>query len=701
MLRIENTYSRTFEERMADNISAIPLLSKEWTNHNVSDPGITILENLTAFEALQGSRIDNLSDRAKLMLLRLAGFKRRRGKCARLLLSRTDFEGRIVIRNNQRFMLGDLPFETRRDVDLKDVRLTGIFSYFNDEFHDYSYLSDSEFKVQTRIFGKEPKSGDSIYFISNGLPSPGEDTWFYVTLDSRFNRNKVEDRADNLFAGIRWECYTKEGFKEMRIRDYTGAFLLSGEIKLRMPDEEAAVYEEAPLKGYCIRAVLTRANYDIRPVVTLINAFMFEVWQKDTRAVSLTFNRQRTIRVNGPYADEGYILVFGKEKKGSSYKRYELSMTGDTKGRFCLYEREKDAFSVTFDEEMFGYEPGKFKDGIKIVIYSEEIMRRYRVGTVIGYDDQEIDLPVKHIVPDSFSLIARRVDDDGEYIYDFVRPDKTGDCTLNYSLLENEGKIIIEDAGDFIGAELFMAGAAVTEGPKGNVRGGNYFVSPELNMTCGKNIRFYNPGPGTGGAFSETTRDVQKRFRDDIYTPYTCVTAGDYERAVSRTPGLCIRKVRAKMDELENLVHISVMPGTDEEKPRLSETYKKAIAHELSERRLITTRFQIMSPVYVAVSARSTVYVKRHFSNCQEKIEQRFREKLDYLSSDRNFGDVLKFEEVFRAVEELDCVEFIYELALIPENMKRARIIDTDIHPQENCLLYPGEIDLEIVTYEK
>jgi len=701
MLRIENTYSRTFEERMADNYSAIPLLSREWTNFNASDPGITILENLTAFEAVQGSRIDNLSDRAKLMLLRIAGFKRMRGKCARLLLSRTDDMGRVVIRNNQRFMLGDLPFETRKEVDLKDVRLTGIFSYFNDSFHDFSYLSDSEFKVQTRIFGSTPKSGDSIYFVSNGLPSPGEDTWFYITLDSRFNRNKVEDRADNLFAGIKWECYTKEGFKEMRVRDYTGAFLLSGEIKLRMPDCEAAVYEDGPVNGYCIRAVLTRANYDISPVVTLINAFMFEVWQKDTKSVSLTLSKQKNIRVTGPYADEGYILVFGKEKKGSSYKRYELSLTGDMEGRFCLYEKADNAFLLTFDEKRFGFEPGKFKDGIKIVIYSEEIMRRYRVGTVIGYDEQEIELPVKHIVPDSFSLIARRTDEDGEYIYDFVRPDKTGDCTLNYSLLENEGKIIIEDAGDFIGAELFMAGVAVTEGPKGNVRGGNYFVSEELNRTYGRSIRFYNPGPGTGGAFSETTRDVQRRFRDDIYTPYTCVTAADYERAVARTPGLCIRKVRAKMDELENLVHISVMPGTDEDKPKLSDSYRKAIASELSERRLITTRFQIMSPVYVSVSVRSTVYVKRHFGDCRDRIEKRFREKLDYIGSDRNFGDVLKFEEVFRAVEELDCVEFIYELALIPENMTRARVIDTDIHPTENCLLYPGDIDLEIVTYEK
>ncbi len=700
MLRFDtdNSKTRTFEERMADNYSALPILSKEWTNYNPSDPGITILENLTLFEALQGMSINVLTDRAFLMLLRIAGFRPLKGKCARLLLSGPGSGETRVIRNNQRFFLGELPFETRREINTKGEHLIGVFSYYDDRFHDNSYLSDRDFNVQVKVFGDNPKEGDSIYFIANDLPDPNEETWFYVTLDSRFNRNPVEDRADNLFAGVKWECYTDSGFREMRVRDYTGAFLLSGEIRMKMPEEKAAVYKDCPIEGYCIRATLTRANYDIRPVFTSVDAFMFEVWQKDTRSVSLTYGKTKQLRICSPFPEGEYILVFGKETKGSSYRRYELSLTGDMKGRYCLYRKESDGyFTIEFDAGRFGYEPGKFKDAIKVIMYSEDIMRRYRVGTVIGYDDQEMELPVKHIVPDSFSLIAKRQDEEGNDIYDFVRPDKKGSGTLSYSLSDNDGHIVIEDAGAFIGAELFMAGVAITEGPKGNVRAGNHFYSPEI----GKDVSFYNPGPGVGGCYSETVDDVQRRFRDDIFTPYTCVTASDYERAVSRMPGLCIRKVRAKMDELENLIHISVMPGTDEERPKLSNTYRKAINAGLSSRRLITTRFVIMSPVYVGVSVRITVYVKRHFTDCRERIEERLKESIDYTKSDRNFGDVLKFEEVFRAVEELDCVEFIYEMMLIPENQKRAKIIDTDIHPEENCLLYPKNIDLEIVTSDK
>ena len=155
------------------------------------------------------------------------------------------------------------------------------------------------------------------------------------------------------------------------------------------------------------------------------------------------------------------------------------------------------------------------------------------------------------------------------------------------------------------------------------------------------------------------------------------------------------------MDELENLVHISVMPGTDGKFPVLSDEYKTAISKTLSDRRLITTRFTILPPVYVGVSVRTTVYVKRHFSDCREMIENRIRNVINYLKSDKNFGEPLTFEEVYSSVEDLDCVEYVYELFMRPENLKAAAMRESNIYPGENCLLYPGKINLEIITYDK
>ena len=71
MLSVEELISRTYEERMEDVLMELPIRSFEWTNYNASDPGITILENLTAFSALQGAEIVSLSYRARWRALSL------------------------------------------------------------------------------------------------------------------------------------------------------------------------------------------------------------------------------------------------------------------------------------------------------------------------------------------------------------------------------------------------------------------------------------------------------------------------------------------------------------------------------------------------------------------------------------------------------------------------------------------------------
>ena len=696
MLRLEETTGRTYEERMADAVSAIPLITDEWTNYNPSDPGITILENLIVFEALQGAKISSISDDARRALLKMVGFEAKKGKCARLLLTADKLPGKTHINNNQRFFIGDMVFETRRAQDVGDCKLIGIRSFYNGKFHDHGHLLDREIVLPARVFGDKPKVGDAIYFLSDSLPEPGSETSFFIRINSAFKRNALKDRSENIFASFRWECYTRNGFQEIKAKDFTGALLESGEIKLKFPpDIRYEEYAVGDLKGYCIRATLLTANYDIRPCIMSVDAFLFEVWQKDTKALSLTYQRTDKIKAWTPMKDEGYILCFCRESKGESYRRYELVVNTERRGRYCLFERErvKGEFTLTFDRKSFGYEPARVKDAVRIFIYSEEVMRQYHVGRVIGYDDQEIDLPFSHIVPDSFLLIAKRTDEMGEEFFDFVRPGKREDDALTYHLLENDGRIVIEDPGDFIGAELFIGSLAVTEGPKGNVRAENYFLAPELSP---KPI-FYNPGPGTGGTFRESLAEVRTRFQADVYTPYTCITAEDFEQAAAAAPGLCIRKIKAVMDELDNLVHIAVLPGTDEEFPKLSAQYIDTITNTLSERRLITTRFQIMSPVYVGVSVKLTVYVKRQFGNSRVQIEKRVRELINYIDSDKNFGDPLTFEEVFAGVEALDCVDYVYDLFMQPENLKHATLREANIYPAENCLLYPGQIMLETI----
>lgn len=695
MLFVKELQNKPYAERISEAMMKLPLICPEWTNYNPSDPGITVLENLTAFNTLQGESITNISYRAKAALLKMASITPKKGKCARLLLSADKLDKPIYIRTGQKFRLGDLCFEAGRNMNVGGSRVVGVYSRYGDTFHDYSYCVDREVRLGARIFGDKPKVGDELYFIINSIPDDIKDTYFYFEVDGSNKRNPVEDRALNIFAEAKWEYYTEHGFEELKVRDYTGTFLYSGEVKITFGNSKPAVCKEAPEEGYCIRVTLTKADFDVRPKLLGVEGFLFEVWQRETEGICYTINKVDGIEITSNFSDNEYIAVFAKEEKGSAYRKYELTR-GDGHGRYCFFEETGNrSFRISFDREKYGYEPVKVKDCVRVIIYNEDMMRTYDVGSVIGYDDQEIELPVKHIVRDSFCLIARRDDGEGGFVYEFVRPEKNEEDALYYHLLENDGKIIIEDAGDYIGARLYIGMIAVSEGEKGNILAGNELIADNI-----PGAYFYNPCNGVGGAFRESLQSMKERFVEDINTPYTAVTEKDYEQIVKTTPGLCIRKVHACIDTAENMVKVIAMPDTGDEKPYLSDIYIEKITERLELRRLISTRVEIIQPIYTPVAVRGTVYVKRHYNGCKEKILEALGREIDYMRSDKNFGDVLVFEEVFHSIEALDCVQFVYDLSITPENPKVATLKDSDIYPKENCLFSLGNVQIETVTYE-
>ena len=698
MLVNKNLNDKTYQELISEAIMQIPLYTTEWTNFNPSDPGMTILENLTAFEALQQESIRQVTPKIRQKLLKMLGFTERKGRCARILMSAEGVKEPVELQANQPFYLGDLTFETNRRMRLGGYSLTGVYGQHDGSFQDYSYLINDDIPKAAMIFGETPGEGDCVYFTADRLPEPGEEMIFYMTLANRFNRNPYEEKGNNTFADLVWECYTGNGYEPMNVADYTSCFLVSGEVRMRMPNTAAAVCEELPKPAYVIRTRVIKADYDVSPKLLSVAGFLFEAWQKETKSVCYTFQKYSKITLNSELMEEGYLQVFCKEEKGSFYRRYEpVSEEGD-RGRFYTLEHERYGVNTfSFDRRRFGFAPDKLKNAVKIMVYSEEMMRRFYLGIVQGYDAQELELPVKNIVAESFCIIAKRTDENGEEIFDFVRPNYYEEDSLTYYLLENEGKIVIEDAGVFIGAALYMGSCSITRGQEGNIRKGNHFRT-------GKNLQdivFVNEGPGTGGCFRESIADVRERFLADMNKPYTAVTAADYESIVKSAPGLCIHKVRAVLREERNEVQIAVKPGTDERFPKLSDTYRKSLEQLLEKKRLLTTRVEIVPPVYLPINVKGVIYVKRHYEREQELIEQMIREQLDYLESERNFGDVLKFDEVFRAVENLECVEYIYDLTLHPQYPGAAKIRDNDIYPNADCLCYAGDIQLEIRNYEK
>jgi hypothetical protein len=65
------TRAWTFDEFVREGLSLIPAYAPEWTNHNASDPGITLVELLAYFSEILGYRALRVTPDAELNFLRL------------------------------------------------------------------------------------------------------------------------------------------------------------------------------------------------------------------------------------------------------------------------------------------------------------------------------------------------------------------------------------------------------------------------------------------------------------------------------------------------------------------------------------------------------------------------------------------------------------------------------------------------------
>ena len=66
-----NLDDRTFDDLLSEGLSRLPTVAPEWTNHNPSDPGITLIELLAYFTEILVYRLGRVTPASKLQFLKL------------------------------------------------------------------------------------------------------------------------------------------------------------------------------------------------------------------------------------------------------------------------------------------------------------------------------------------------------------------------------------------------------------------------------------------------------------------------------------------------------------------------------------------------------------------------------------------------------------------------------------------------------
>ena len=693
MLNSINLNDKTYDEMMAEVLSRIPMYTNEWTNFNVSDPGITILQNLTAFNQLQQTYINEVNDSIRRKLLKLLHMEPAQNRPARVLLeART--ERPLRLRSNMKFTVGDLKFETADNIRINPWKIIAIYSENNGFFRDLTYLVDRGIRAGTEVFGSEPGPGMALYLILDGKPDTEKEIILYAHAGHPEIRNKPDEYSDLHFAELSWQYYTAEGWLEAECKDGTFALISDGEIRLKL-SEEPAVFSGAPTEGYALRCVVKKSAYDIPPCLRSITANLFEVYQQSTCSASFRFHGANRIVIDSELALSGCMFVYCREKKGGLYKAYKEYTGLQSNGRYYRKSFDEDgSVVIDFDPIAFGYGPGRGFGAVLVVCYTEETVLHRTLGQMFGYDDQVFDIEVEgHVIGEGFSILVETLDEKGEPEYFVSYPGETDPDKLCYEILSETKQIIVRHPGAGGSCRLYLCDCRTTEGAGGNVREKNSF-EPSFAELPG--VEFTNPTSGRGGANYETVEQLRSRFVSDLKSATAAVLVSDYEQLVKKTPGLCIHKVKAFYSEQSNTVKIAVKPYLPGKYPGLSPQYVSRIRAHIEPRRLITTGIEILNPTYIPIDVQVTVIVKGQFEGVKREIEKVVREELDFAGSDRSFGDTVKFNDVYRKIEGLPFVESVYNLALIPRTNRDFELIGNDIRLGESCLAIPGNISVEM-----
>lgn len=692
MLQSKNLNDKTYEELIEEAVSKIPLYSQEWTNYNASDPGITILENLAAFQVVQRQQLNTVTELHKEKLLKLTGILPKPEQVSRVLLKAPQSQIGRQLLAGEKFISGETCFEAERSQKIPGS-IIGIFTEYQEEYCDVTEQLCGHLPVSTMLFGEQPKEKSSVYFVIDRLPKESQQQLhFYVEVLELFPRNPWEETGDLWFAKTQWSIYTKDtesgdGYTTVaKVQDDTSAFLQSGEIMLKLGDCVPVWSRDLPKEGYVIRCQLTKANYDIGPRVNKIHGLLFPVYQRNTMAAVRSYSGEADIEIHNTYLGEHRLFVYGKELGEDGYCLYRHGTAETTEPGYC-YELEEQEHNT--QRLLFKKQPHE----VRIVSCCEEFMPNWKLDCIYGYEQQTMKLyGVPQAEVASLMLMTEQREEAGNLRYHFFRQEEQGEGSLYYTYSSQKQEIQIWDFGSYEGAQVYVCAVASFWGEEGNARKDNKFQLWKHPF----GDWYTNPADGKGGRRRESIRDMEKRLMQELHTPGCAVTTADYERLVKQIPGLCIHKVRAVFESQKNVVTVMVKPYSRDKFPKLSKQYQQMIYYYLEKSRMLTVCLTIKGPVYVPIDVRAVIFVKKHYENGEEEIRRLLNQELDVVSDDREFGAAIYFNEVYQKIKDLPCVEYLEELIFTPTLGQEVLIDGLNIHMKENALCCPGKMNLEI-----
>ena len=677
---------RTYEGLLEDAIRQIPNHTDAWTDHNPSDPGITILEVLAWVAESEIYRLDQITDEHLRRYLHLLGVEPRPPTSATVSLEvepPSDLAGSRIEAGEQLLAATDdgelLAYRVDEDVVLSDASVDAVVSVHSRSRRDHTRANDGDGRY-FRAFGADATVGSACYLgfdrdpfddaqrldcfvdlheenvsapsvhgpATDGEPIPsvpdpstaGDDDPVARAL-SRLAEPSPDDFEPS--AGVRWEHCTDVGnWRDEStwepfdaVRDGTNQLYRSGAVELDEPEAWAGTpgdpFELGPDR-YWIRCVVTTPGYEIPPQVDSIHTNVLGA----THALERSDERLQT--------PDGETVTSARPDQTFEFESAPILDATITVGG--------EEWTAVFD--FAGSDP----DDHQYVL--DRTAGTVRFGNGITGEVPEPDLAVR----------ATRC------VYGGGR----------------DGTV----PGD---AEWRFDDAALED----------------LDITDVTRRR--------DGRDAESLEEAIARARRDLARPYRAITRSDVRAVATNTPGLRFGRTAVYVDDPDDSVgrldgkhedtassgsncgahgtmRVVVVPESTEPRPIPSQGFLDAVDCHLQRHRLLTDRIEVERPTYVGVGVDVSVELQEGYDedrriDAVERAIDDFLDPLDGFDGDGwPFGRPVYDSELYEVVGDVEGVDCVHDVSTTGSGS--FEVDDGSILVGEEALVYPLEHEVHV-----
>jgi uncharacterized phage protein gp47/JayE len=674
-LEAPNLDNRRFTEIVEELRSRIPRYLPEWTDHNRSDPGITLIQLFGWLGEMMLYRLNQVPDRNYITFLQLIGVERKPAAPARaeltfslvspgpstVIIPKGTRVGAKVQERPSAVTSPVLPqdeekpiiFETDEPLNALGAVLDKVQVFDGVNFIDYTEENGPTGKTYP-AFGSQVRDGNALmlgFALNAAFPAVELNLAVRVAVDpTKVRETSCDVSVANVPAPATtvWEYWNGAGWRKLDvIKDETRGLTSSGHLYCRGPKDAkkaklGAFTAQADQELYWFRCRLVRSQYELPPELdaVLIN----------------------TVRATA-------VVTVLDEVIGSS--------NGEPKQLFRLYQAPVFAGAPYPVEERLRQKALRRQPPTEAEqeVLDEALRERELIkGFLLEVDEGQGFKPWEE-VEDFFNSGA----DDRHYILNRT----TGDILFGDG---EKGCIPVAGINNIV-VRLYRYGG----GSRSNV-GVRTITDLQTGVAGVDTVKNY--WPAEGGADEEPVEDTKARAPKELKARDRAVTVQDFEFLALQAPGVRVRRAHALPlyhpqfpgVDVPGVITVIVVPESKDPKPLPSEVTMQTVCTYLNQRRLLTAEVLVAPPKYkqVKIEARVLAKATSDAATVKASVDNALTTYLHPLTggADRQgwpLGGPVLYSEVFRVVLNVEGVKTIEDLRIVIDGERKGKGEDAEI----------------------